>query len=584
MCTNNLSYRGRQFYIGEEPIQLISGAIHYFRMLPKDWYDRLYKLKACGFNTVETYIPWNLHEPEENEFNFTGLANFEKFISIADSLDLLVILRPSPYICAEWEFGGLPYWLLKDSNINLRSYDTKFLEKVSNYYDTLIPKIIPYLSTNDGPVIAMQIENEYGSYGNDAAYLSFLKEALISRGVDVLLFTSDGPTDMMLTGGSIKDVLPTVNFGSRASESFIKLEEHAGEVPHFVMEYWNGWFDHWMEQHHTRDVDDAVQVFKDMLYSGASVNFYMFHGGTNFAFYNGANFGTKYEPTITSYDYDAPLTEAGDITDKYIKLKKVIEDYTGKDFGPLPSNTVKTSYGEINLTEHTSLFDILTKISNPIKSAQPLSMEKTGQDYGFILYRTMLPKKMGTGPLRIDGIGDRAHIFLDGNFIGMIDRFDNQEISITIDEKQVQLDIFVENLGRINYGEKLKDPKGIVNGVRFERQLLFDWEIYNLPLTNIDAIPFDCHTLKTVANHPTFYQGTFHVDIINDTFIEVINGEKGCIFVNGFNIGRYWNVGPQETYYVPKSLLLQGENKIVVFELHAEQLTTVLSTELHRLG
>lgn len=578
-----LTYDGKQLLLDHQPIQLISGAIHYFRSMPEDWKDYLTKLKACGFNTVETYLPWNLHEPEEGVFNFDGLANVIEFFEIAHSLGMYVIARPSPYICAEWEFGGLPYWLLKDRNLQIRTYDEKFLEKVDTYYDELIPKLVPLLCTNGGPIIAMQIENEYGSFGNDKKYLTYLKDALIKRHVDVLLFTSDGPTDMMLTGGMVEDVLPTVNFGSRPKESFAKLEQHAGDVPHIVMEYWNGWFDHWKEEHHTRDVDDAVDIFKEMLHSGASVNFYMFHGGTNFGFYNGANFGDKYEPTITSYDYDAPLTEAGDITEKYKKLKQIIEDYTGIDAGPIPGNSRKIGYGTVKLSSAVSLYDALPQLTTSFRSVQPITMEKANQDYGFILYRTILPKHMGKGPIRIDGVGDRALIFIDQQYKGIIDRWEQQEINIQVDDNDVQLDILVENLGRVNYGEKMNDPKGIVNGVRFERQLLFDWEISNLPLTNIDSLTFNGAS-SSQPSIPTFLKGEFEVEDIADTFIEVTDGEKGVIFINGFNIGRYWSVGPQKTYYVPATLLRKGKNEVIIFELHAQQVQSVHFTAHHNLG
>ncbi|WP_274308213.1 glycoside hydrolase family 35 protein [Solibacillus daqui] len=578
-----LSYKGKQLFLNEQPIQLISGAIHYFRSMPEDWVDYLTKLKACGFNTVETYLPWNLHEPEEGVYNFEGLANVEKFFEIAHSLGLYVIARPSPYICAEWEFGGLPYWLLKDHNINIRTYDKKFIEKIDAYYDVLIPKLVPFLSTNGGPIIAVQIENEYGSFGNDKQYLNYLKDALQQRNVDVLLFTSDGPTDWMLTGGTVQDVLPTVNFGSRQAESFEVLEKHAGSVPHIVMEYWNGWFDHWNNGHHTRNVDEAVDIFKEMLYNGASVNFYMFHGGTNFGFYNGANCGEKYNPTITSYDYDAPLTEAGDITEKYLKLKNVIEEYTGIDAGPVPDNSRKMAYGTVQLSQSTQLFDALNQLSTPIRSPQPLTMEKANLDYGFILYRTILPKNMGAGSIRIDNVADRAHIFINQEFKGIIARWDQQEIDIHVGENDVQLDILVENLGRVNYGEKMFDPKGIVKGVRFKGQFIFDWEIYTLPLTNIEQLSFN--PLQPVRkNEPTFYKGTLTLNEVADTFIEVPSGGKGVIFINGFNIGRYWSVGPQETYYVPSSILRKGTNEVIVFELDAEELQTVQFTDIHRLG
>lgn len=306
-----LTWKNGQYLLNGQPYRIISGAIHYFRVVPGYWEDRLLKLKACGFNTVETYIAWNVHEPKEGEFNFSGIADVVSFIELAGKLGLHVIVRPSPFICAEWEFGGLPGWLLGYGEVRLRCSDPLYLSKVDHYYDELIPRLVPLLSTHGGPILAVQVENEYGSYGNDHAYLEYLRAGLVRRGVDVLLFTSDGPTDEMLLGGSLDDVHATVNFGSRVEESFRKYREYRTEEPLMVMEFWNGWFDHWMEDHHVRDAADVAGVLDEMLEKGSSINMYMFHGGTNFSFYSGANHIQTYEPTTTSYDYDAPLTEWG---------------------------------------------------------------------------------------------------------------------------------------------------------------------------------------------------------------------------------------------------------------------------------
>jgi beta-galactosidase len=280
---------GNEFVFNGKAIRVISGAIHYFRVLPEYWRDRLTKLKACGFNTVETYVAWNIHEPDQGKFCFEGFGDICKFIEIADELNLHVIVRPGPYICAEWEFGGLTAWLLKDSKIKLRCFNKEFLERVDAFYDELLPKLKPYLCTSGGPIIAMQVENEYGSYGNDKEYLNYLKEALIKRGIDTMLFTSDGPTDLMLESGILRDVFKTVNFGSKPEEAFNKLLEYQKDKPLMCMEFWNGWFDHWGEKHHARDASDVADVLDRMLAMGASVNFYMFHGGTNFGFMNGSN-------------------------------------------------------------------------------------------------------------------------------------------------------------------------------------------------------------------------------------------------------------------------------------------------------
>ncbi|MBQ4322380.1 MAG: beta-galactosidase, partial [Clostridia bacterium] len=317
---------GNRFEFDGKPMQVISGAIHYFRTVPEYWDDRLKKLKACGFNTVETYIPWNLHEPKEGKFYFEGIADIERFLETAKKYDLKVIVRPSQYICAEWEFGGLPSWLLKDRNISLRCADKKYLEKVDNYFKVLIPKLAKHQCTVGGPIIMCQIENEYGSYGNDKEYLSFLEGKMREYGMNILLFTSDGSNHYYLHGGTLPHVFKTANFGSRPKEQFENLKTFPTFFgPIMCTEYWNGWFDHWGEEHHVREPEEAVACFKEMLDMGASVNFYMFHGGTNFGFMNGANCPGKkdYQPTITSYDYCAPLTEEGNTTKKYDLLREL---------------------------------------------------------------------------------------------------------------------------------------------------------------------------------------------------------------------------------------------------------------------
>lgn len=579
---SNLMVQGKKLYINNKPIQLISGAIHYFRVVPEYWEDRLLKLKACGFNCVETYVPWNLHEPKEGEFNFEGIANIEKFIQIADELGLYVIVRPSPYICAEWEFGGLPAWLLADRNMRFRSYYEPYLEKVDHYYDVLLKRLKPLLQTNGGPIIAMQIENEYGSFGNDKKYLTYIKDAMISRGIDVLLFTSDGPTDLMLQGGTVENVLATVNFGSKPTEAFNKLQENFPNTPNIVMEYWNGWFDHWGEEHHERDPAETAATFAEMLDRGDSVNFYMFHGGTNFGFYNGANYDDVYQPTVTSYDYDCPVSETGDITPKFHEVRKAIAKH--KEIGELilPKPIPKLAYGNVTMTESVSLFETLEMISHPIQRANPETMEKLGQDYGFTLYRTFLEGPKEEAELTIQEVRDRALVFVNGEYKGVIDRRKNNTISFAVPKEGVQIDIVVENMGRINYGPMMNDPKGITEGVRFERQFLFDWTMYPLPMDNLQLLSFQKGNEH--ATGPTFYKGIFHVDDIADTFVNLSRWVKGFVVVNGFNIGRYWEVGPQETLYLPGPLLRKGDNEIIIFELHGTDNPCVSFMDTHKLG
>lgn len=573
-----------EFLDDGKPVQILSGAIHYFRIVPEYWLDRLQKLKACGFNTVETYIAWNLHEPKEGEFCFEGLADVVRFIETADELGLYVIVRPSPYICAEWEFGGLPAWLLADPEMRLRCYHRPFLDKVDAYYDVLLPKLLPLLRTNGGPIIAVQIENEYGSYGNDVKYLQYLQSSLVERGVDVPLFTSDGPEDWMLQGGMVPGVLETVNFGSRTEEAFAKLQEYQSEKPSMCMEFWIGWFDHWGEKHHVRDAQEIADEFERMLQLKASVNFYMFHGGTNFGFYNGANYGDHYEPTVTSYDYGALLNEAGEPTPQFYAIRNVMEKY--KDIGAcsLPEPVQKRGYGSVRMTERISLFDSLHVLAEPVRRNYPETMEKLGQGYGFILYSTQVSGPRKETQLHLKDVHDRALVFLNDSYVGTVERWNPQPLTLTIPPEGAKLDILVENMGRINYGPHLKDMKGITEGVLLDRQFLFDWTMYPLPLDSLDALAYQPFSATSVQEGPAFYRGNFQADAIADTFVRLDGWTKGVVYINGFNLGRYWEVGPQHTLYVPGPLLREGSNEIVIFELHGTVSNEVRLVDTSDLG
>ncbi|TVY11803.1 glycoside hydrolase family 35 protein [Paenibacillus cremeus] len=586
---SSLQVKDKQFQINGEPLQIISGAIHYFRVVPEYWADRLLKLKACGFNTVETYIPWNLHEPKENEIYFEGLADVERFVRLAGELGLHVIVRPSPYICAEWEFGGLPAWLLQYDGLRLRCMDETYLAKVDRYYDELIPRLTPLLSTNGGPILALQIENEYGSYGTDKNYLAFLRDGLKRRGVDVLLFTSDGPEDGMLQGGTLPDTLATVNFGSRPEEAFAKFREYRPDEPLVCMEFWNGWFDHWLKKHHTRAADDVANVFERMLTAGASVNFYMFHGGTNFGFYNGANFNVKYEATITSYDYDSPLSECGDETEKFRAVRRVIAKHLGKDegeFPPMPAPIAKTRYGRVEMKETADLLDQLSLLSEPVQRVCPEPMERLGQSYGFIVYSTQVSGPRTGEKLHIQQVHDRAQVFLNGVYQGTVERWAPAPIEVNIPAEGARLDIVVENMGRINYGHMLKDFKGITDGVRLNNQFQFDWTIYPLPLESTAPVRFEpVPEARERSDRPAFYRGELTVtEPAGDTFIRLDGWSKGVVWLNGFNLGRYWEQGPQRTLYVPAPLLRSGRNEIVVLELHHAEQPVIELTDSPDLG
>ena len=581
-----LTYEGNKFLMDGKPYTILSGAMHYFRIPREYWMDRLTKLKECGFNTVETYTCWNLHEKREGEFDFHGMLDVEAYVQCAASLGLNVILRPGPYICAEWEFGGLPAWLLRHPEMELRCFDEAFIERVRRYYRALFARLTPYLSTRGGNIIMVQIENEYGSYGDDKEYLRAIVDIYRECGVDCLLYTSDGACSFMLNGGTLPDFPCVANFGSRPAENFAALERFRPNQPTMCGEYWCGWFDHWYEQHHTREPEELAKLFDDMLAYGASLNFYMFHGGTNFGFMNGANYSDKYEPTITSYDYCALLSEAGDLTPAYHAVRRVIESRTGQTLPPLTVHDApKAAYGWIRLDRSAPLLAALDKISAPHHTAAPKFMEDIGQYYGFTLYSTTVRGPQEALPLTFDACHDRAVVFVNGEFRGVVERSrraDEIRLPLAAGES-ARVDILCENMGRVNYGPHLRDRKGL-RGIRFGQQYHFGWDMYPLPMDDLHALPFAPH--EGGAGAATFLAGTLIIDgAPRDTFLRLDGFHHGFVLVNGVNIGRYYNdAGPQETMYVPAPFLREGANEIIVFETDGTETNEIEFTDTPDLG
>lgn len=572
------------FYLNGEPFKIISGAFHYFRTVPEYWQDRIEKLVNMGCNTVETYIPWNFHEPEKGNFRFDGMHDIERFIHLAEKMGLYIIIRPSPYICSEWEFGGLPAWLLRDRNMRLRCSYEPYLNAVKEYYSVLIPKLVPHQCDRGGGVILVQLENEYGYYGNDTAYLEFLRDTLRELGVTVPFVTSDGPwSEPKFKSGMLNGALPTGNFGSGAEWQFGQMRKYIGEnKPLMCMEFWNGWFDAWGEEQHTTSPEKAASELDELLKRG-SVNFYMFEGGTNFGFMSGRNGGSK-TGDVTSYDYDAPLTEDGQITEKYRLFKEVIAKYTDIHEIPLTTEIRRRAYGRISCTGKTDLFSVLDKISVPVKSSYPLTMEDIGQDYGYILYRTKIRDIETVSEIRLEGAADRVQCYHNGEFVytafaeNMWEKFEPQQ-------KRTSgiIDLLCENTGRENFGTGLENQrKGISGGVKINDHRHFGFEIYPLPLDErqIAALDFG---IGYIENTPAFYRFELDIDEPCDTFLDTDGFGKGCAFVNGFNIGRFWEIGPQKRLYIPAPLLQIGKNTIVIFETEGKAADSIFLAGEHRL-
>ncbi|ELT88070.1 hypothetical protein CAPTEDRAFT_181391 [Capitella teleta] len=596
-----LETRDDAFFLNGKKTLLLSGAVHYFRVVPEYWRDRLLKVKAAGLNCVETYVAWNAHEAVRGTFDFSGILDLRRFIQIAQDVGLYVLLRPGPYICSEWDFGGLPSWLLHDPEMKVRTSYPPYLEAVDAYLAKILPLVNDLQMSKGGPIIAVQLENEYGSYGDDLDYKLFLKNQFIKYGIEELLFTSDNGTGIQ--NGPIPGVLATTNFQEQ-EQGYLMFEylrniKQPG-LPMMVMEFWSGWFDHWGEQHNLCHHAEFIDVFKWILLEGSSVNFYMFHGGTNFGFMAGANEdfgatneggGEPYAADTTSYDYDCPVSESGQLNEKFYEIRNILSEMKTL-LPPGSGGLVKKHFFSIikffasDLKMERCLpLEKLSSLAPCIASKEAVAMEMLdinnhgGQGHGLILYRKQINSADKLHFTEI--VHDRAIVLVNGQQVDVFDHRSADHVT-TLDLKGNNhvLEIVVENMGRVNYSDFQKNifneqRKGLTSPVLLDGQVMQDWEITPLEWKSdfLERVrqsnEWTPCTENAFQNRPVLYESSLVVDgDPRDTFVQLKGWGKGFVIVNGFNIGRYWDLGPQETLYLPGPLLKKGNNEIFIFEYH----------------
>lgn len=566
-ATHTFALSDSTFLLDGKPFQMISAELHYPRIPRECWRARMQAAKAMGINTIGTYVFWNIHEPQKGQYNFTGNNDITEFVKIAQQEGLWVILRPSPYVCAEWEFGGYPYWLQNEKGLVVRSKEPKYLNIYRNYINEIGKQLALLQINHGGNILMVQVENEYGFYSNDKEYMAINHKMFIKAGFDGLLYTCD-------PAGTVKDghldgLLPAIN-GLDKPEEMKKLvrQYHNGKGPYYIAEWYPAWFDWWGTKHHTVVPEEYAKRLDNVLAAGISINMYMFHGGTTRGFMNGANYNDKspFEPQISSYDYDAPLDEAGNVTEKFMQFRKVIQKYLPADqkLPDIPAKRATIAFPNVMISPVMSLFDMLPV---PKSNPTPMTFEALNQDYGFVLYRTIL-KDSKSGILKIKDLRDYGLVFLNGKRVGILDRRLNQDsLNITIPAGKVTLDILVENLGRINFGPYLlKNNKGITEKVMLNQTELKNWQMYGLPFASVDNLVIKGQTTPS-GNIPAVGKGTFILQKTGDTYLDMRAWGKGCVWINGHSLGRYWSIGPQQTLYVPAEWLRVGKNEVVVFEL-----------------
>lgn len=572
------------FYKDGKITPILSGEMHYPRIPHQYWKHRLEMMKAMGLNAVTTYVFWNFHETEPGKWDFEGDKNLREYIKTAEELGMMVILRPGPYVCGEWEFGGYPWWLQNIPGMEIRRDNPEFLKRTKIYIDRLYKEVGDLLVTNGGPIIMVQAENEFGSYvaqrkdiplEEHKRYSAKILKQLSDAGFDAPQFTSDG--SWLFEGGSVPGALPTAN-GENNIEVIKKVvnEYHGGVGPYMVAEFYPGWLMHWAEPFPDVSASVIANQTEKFLQNDVSFNYYMVHGGTNFGFMAGANYNNDHDiqPDLTSYDYDAPISEAGWVTPKYDSIRNVIKRYVNYPVPEAPAPYEVIEIPSIKLTKIADVF-ALAKEQKPVESLKPMTFEQLGQAYGYVLYTHHFNQPI-SGILEVPGLRDYATVYLNGEFVGELNRYyKNYTMPIDIPFNST-LQILVENWGRINYGEEIvNNTKGIISPVTIDGTEISDWAMYKLPmesepeLGNMDKAIAGDNTQQAASalrGKPVLYEGVFTLDKAGDTFIDMSAWGKGIIFINGKNIGRYWQVGPQQTLYIPGVWLNEGENRIVIFE------------------
>ncbi|QNM98997.1 beta-galactosidase [Chitinimonas koreensis] len=558
------------FLLDGQPYRVIGCELHPARIPPEYWRHRLRMVRAMGCNTVPIYMFWNHHEAEPGKFDFrSGSRNIAQFVRLAQQEGLLVLLRPGPYVCAEWDFGGLPPYLLRTPDIGVRGMDPRYMKAVERYVAAVAAEFAPLQIDRGGPIAMLQIENEYGSYANDRAYLARLAALWRRHGITVPFYTADGPSVSMLSAGTLPGAAVGLDSGSEDAHFELARKINPG-VPVFSSETYPGWLTHWGEKWAQVPVDEVLKEVGYLLDGGRSFSFYVAHGGTNFGFTAGANSGGKgYEPDVTSYDYDAPIDEQGRPTPKFFKLRELIGRHAGQPLPELPPPVPVTTLPPVKLEPYASLWQRLPK---PVRSAHPKSFDALGHEQGLMLYRTRLAGARG-GKLVLNGLHDLASVYLDGRLIGHLDRrLGENSIELPAGDGSGEpplLEVMVEAMGRINFADRLIDRKGITGHVTLAGMTLMNWEMFPLALKEDWVRKLPATPEAALDPRPgRFFRA--HFDIGRepaDTFLDLSAFGKGMVWVNGHNLGRYWNIGPQQRLYLPAPWLRRGRNEVVVLDL-----------------